>query len=112
MCSGQKPAALAFQVKALQEAGASVNAQNGQGRPPLFRACYNGHHEMVAFLLTKKADPTLRTTAGEAANAHLTLATQTKKNVIGALCDTIGQPESVHDLLPPSNVYTELFVQV
>ena len=65
-----------FEVKALQEAGASVNAQNGQGRPPLFRACYNGHDEMVVFLLKKKADPTLRTTGGELANVDLIPATK------------------------------------
>ena len=34
-------------VEALFEAGASLDTQNAFGRCPLFRACYNGHDDMV-----------------------------------------------------------------
>ena len=43
------------------EPGADPNAQNDQGRSPLFRASYNGHIDTVRLLLSVGGDPDLNT---------------------------------------------------
>jgi ankyrin repeat protein len=54
-------------ARLLVERGAVVNAQDAQGHTALHGAADGGHLEVVAFLLSAKADRTLRNRAGETA---------------------------------------------
>jgi ankyrin repeat protein len=51
-------------VRALVEAGADINAVNGDKISPLVMAIINGHYEAAKYLLDRGADPNLETTSG------------------------------------------------
>jgi ankyrin repeat protein len=48
-------------VKQLVESGININVQNKYGETALIRASQAGHVEMVKYLLTKGANPSIRT---------------------------------------------------
>ena len=48
------------------ELGADPNAQNDQGRSPLFRASFNGHKSTILLLLNSGGDPDLKAKGAEA----------------------------------------------